>query len=42
VIHPSGRASTPWPLLAAAIPIVLSLILYWPLPSSWFWADDFV
>jgi hypothetical protein len=42
VSHPSGRASAPWPLLAAAIPLVLTLILYWPLPSSWFWADDFV
>ena len=37
-----GRAPVPWPVLAAAIPLVLTLMLYWPLTGSFFWADDFM
>jgi hypothetical protein len=36
------RESALWPLLAGAIPLVLTVVVYWPLLGNWFWADDFV
>jgi hypothetical protein len=31
-----------WTTLAGAIPVAMTVWVYWPLTRSWFWADDFV